>query len=335
MAVERENATVGQSIRMRVEFRFDRTGNLFDPDSIDQIQVLDSDHSTVLETVDLNNVVNPEVGKYYFDSDSSWNTASKKTFDRWKITVNSQVFYLEASTFIIETAAPSIGIASFVALVKLKVQAPTVGLSTLADPADYETLIKEAVKEYSRRKALKKTALLTGDGNAYFSLPSDWEQEFSWIRNIEYPVGEFPPCFIQKKFYRVEEIDTGYVCRFYESGYPGNGNQFYFRYVIRHTVDASSSTIPVADKDSVCNLAASLCCQALAEKYGHAADSSLDADVVNYRTRGDEFASRGKELLKIFDRNIKPETTGFIGEWDIESFWENNNNLLLKRNSMI
>jgi len=336
--VERENAVVGKQIRMRVGFRYDRTGNLFDPPTFTQVQVFDSDHSTVLETIAPASIVKYGTGKYYFESSLSWNTKKRKTFDRWEIIYKGKTYYLEESTLILDTAIPSVGIASFVSLVKLKVQAPTIGpvSDKLTDPDDYESLIGEAVKEYSRRKPQKKVAKLTGDGNSFFSLPSDWEVEFSRIREIEYPLDSnnlscVPPYMIDPKYYEVADIDTGWICRFRDTDYPGLNEQFYFRYTIRHSVDDSSSTIPVVDKEGLCNLAASLCCMALASAYGHTAESSIDADVVAYRTRGDEFSSRAKELFNKFDKEIRPEVTGMRGEWDIKTSLEGYNDLLLRR----
>ncbi len=326
--VEREDAIINKSIRMRVEFRYDRTGDLFDPDSIDEVKVLGPDHSTVLETIALGSITNPSVGKYYFETSTSWNTIKRKTFDTWKITVDGISYTLEASTDILESASPSEGIASFVTLVKLKVQAPTVGNVTLVDPTDYETLIKEAVKEYSERRPLQKTVKNTGDGTGSFSLPSDWEQEFSFIKEIEYPIDNFPPEKIDRKHWAVEQIDTGWTVRFYYSGYPGQGEFYYVRYFIRHTVDDASSTIPLADKDAVCNLAASLCCQALAEKYGQTSEPNMEADVVAYRTRGDEFAARAKELRELYDKKIKSNVNAVRGDYDMESYWPGNVNLM-------
>lgn len=335
MSVERDDAIINEAIIMRTGFRFDRTGSLFDPDSISKVEIRDSDHTTVLETIESGAITKSETGVYFVTSSTSWNTSSRKVFDRWFIVKDGVDYELDNSTFIRSEASTADGISSFVSLVKLKVQSPTIGNVKLADPADYETIIQEAIKLHSQRKPKKKVAKLTGSADAFFSLPSDWEDEFSWILNIEYPLSQFPPCFIQQKFYRVEEIDTGLICRFYESGFPGVNEDFYFRYYIRHTVDDDSSTIPLADKDSVANLAASICCQSLAEAFGQTSDSTIDADVINYRSRGDEFASRAKELFRLYDKAVKPITTGFIGEWDIESYWLHNGELLLKGNKLI
>jgi len=126
----------------------------------------------------------------------------------------------------------------------------------------------------------------------------------------------------------VEQINTGWICRFYYSDYPANGEFYYVRYFIRHTVDDASSTIPLADKDGVCNLAASLCCQALAQAFSQTSESNLDADVVAYRTRGDEFTARAKELRELYDKKIKSNINAVRGEYDMDSYWPGNVNLL-------
>jgi hypothetical protein len=335
MAVERDEAVVNQELILRAEFIFDRTGAFFDPDSFTSVEILDSDGSTVLETIQPAQINKTATGKYYITTSSSWNTSARKVYDRWNITVDGTSYKLLLWTNILEVSAPSIGIAAYVALVKKKVKAPTIGLIVLEDPADYETFILEAVKEFSKLRPYKRVAKLTGDGNAFFSLPSDWDNDFSWIRELEYPIDQQPPSFIEDKKYKVDQLDTGWVCRFYGEYYPNINQDFYLRYVIPHSITNNSSTISDRYKDAVANLAASISCQAIAEKYGHTAESSLDADVINYRTKGDEFASRSKELKKMFDRMVEPDVNSVVGEVDAQHYWETNRNPLNRDNTSI
>jgi hypothetical protein len=335
MAVERQNAAINQEIILRFDFIYDRSMALFDPDSVDSVEILDSDRTTVLETITSANITKISTGKYRVTTSSSWNTSARKVYDRWNITVNSVSYDLVAATFINDSSSPSVGMASFVTLVKRKIKAPTSGITTLVDPDDYESFINEAVKEYSKRRPYQKTVKNTGDGTFSFDVPADWDTEFSWVREIEYPIDNSPPCKIQDSKYEVIQLDTGWKVRFIGEYYPSLGEYFYLRYVIRHSVSDSSTTVPDAHKEAVCNLAASIGCQALAELYGHTANASIEADTINYREKGDMFSSRSKELYKLYDRAVKEIFSGVRGELDMQLYWERNKDGLNKSNRII
>ncbi len=330
MAVRRENAVVNQELDLRVDFRFDRTGNLFDPDTVVSVQIYDENYN-LIETI----TSITKISQGYYQVIASPISTAQTVRDKWNITWKSNSYSLTKTTIVRETAAPSIGMQSFVNLTKLKVQAPTIGLVKLVDPDDYQTLILEAVKEYSRRRPQRLIQALVGDGKTYFLVSglTDWEHKFSKIENIEYPLDEHPPKYLQQKQYKYERIPAGLAVRFLESPYPGLNDNFWVRYSVRHVVDDASSTVPEADKDGVCNLAASLCCQALAEAFGQTSDASLDADVVAYRTRGDEFQARANRLREIYEHVIKPEVTGIIDDWD--PYFYEKEEPLLRRESVI
>ena len=318
MSVERGSAVVGQQLLLRVRFAFDQAQNLFDPTSMTKVEIQKTD-GTVLETITTANITKDSTGKYHVITSASWNTLSRTVVDRWYYVVAGTTYESQQSTFIPETSSPSTGLQSFVDLVKLKVQFAK--QDVLTDPDDYEKWILEAVKEYSNKRPYKTFKSYTGDNETYFSVPSDWEHGFSHVSQIEYPVESFPPTYIADKDFVYVETDQGWVIRFVNNSYPQLSDIFWLRYTKRHTVNASSSTIPIADKDAVCNLAASLTCQAIAEYYGNTADSTLEADVISYRTRGDEFSARGKELRKLYNDLIKDDSTGVIGDYDKPAYW--------------
>ena len=335
MSVERQNAAINQELLLRFDFIYDRSMALFDPDSVDSVEILDSDRTTVLETITSANITRISEGKYSITTSSNWNTTARKVYDRWNVTIDSVSYDLVAATFINDSSSPSVGIASYVTLVKQKIKAPTSGITLLTDPDDYETYILEAVKEYSRRHPYQQTTKETADGTALFALPSDWDNETSMIVEIEYPLDSNPPAYIENSKYEVVQLDTGYTGRFIGEYYPSDGQYFYLRYTKRHVLNDSSSTIPNAHKDAVANLAASIGCQALAQLYGHTANSSIDADAINYREKGDLFSSRAKELRRLYDGVVKEETTGVIGEIDTPLYWEGNKDGLNKNNRVI
>jgi len=88
---------------------------------------------------------------------------------------------------------------------------------------------------------------------------------------------------------------------------------------------------PVQDFFAVCHLAAGLCCQAIAARYSRTSDSTINADAVDHRTRGDMFASRAKEFIKMYERHIglgapgedgkAVQAAGAFVDWDTEPGW--------------
>lgn len=84
MAVERENAVINEQIILRQNFRFARTGDLFDPDDISKVEILDSDGTTVLETITGAEIVKDATGKYHVVASAI--STPKTIYDKWYFT---------------------------------------------------------------------------------------------------------------------------------------------------------------------------------------------------------------------------------------------------------
>jgi len=63
--------------------------------------------------------------------------------------------------------------------------------------------------------------------------------------------------------------------------------------------------VPVVDFFAVCNKAACLACQSLAERFSRSSDSLIRADSVNHISKAGEFSERAKEFCKLYDDHIK------------------------------
>jgi hypothetical protein len=78
--------------------------------------------------------------------------------------------------------------------------------------------------------------------------------------------------------------------------WPLESESMRITWTVRHKNDGS--TVPDMDFDCVCDFAASLCFDALAAAYAQIGDSSIGADVVNYRTKSQEYLSLAKTSRK-------------------------------------
>jgi len=322
MSVRRDGAIINEQLDLRFELRYDRTGSLFDADSVTKVEIIDTDSGTILETILTANITKIATGTYKVITSASWNTSSRSITDKWYFVIDGVENILSASTFIRSTSSPTTGMASYVSLVKLKVQDKK---GILSDPSDYEEHIKDAVKEYSRRKPYIEAVKLEGTGNTYFNITdslNNWENDFSWIFKIEYPLSQVPPQYLNDNAYEVTRMDDGDIwCRFREYIVPNDSEEFTVRFAKRNTIDDSGTTVPESDKNAVCCLAAAKCLRSIADYYLNTNDPTVDADVVSYRTRGDEASSRADKLEAEYNRQIRQRFTGKVIEQDMDAFW--------------
>lgn len=107
--------------------------------------------------------------------------------------------------------------------------------------------------------------------------------------------------------------------------------------IATHQVTAVTSTsiftaavlqvaIPVTDFFAVCNLAAALCCRAIAGHYSRTSDSTINLDSVDHPTRAQMFASQAKALMALYQDHIGTEeggvkAAGAFVDWDTAPGW--------------
>jgi hypothetical protein len=159
--------------------------------------------------------------------------------------------------------------------------------------------ILEALKRYSKARPRPLVADIAGDGGHDYALPAGWSLGLSVLESAEYPTGNLPETLIDKEEVKLYNTPAGTMLRFYLVT-PKVGETIRICFTGLHT----EATVPEADLEAVANLAASLCCRQLAQRYAGTSDSTIGADVVSYRSKGDEFARRAKELQGLFDNAI-------------------------------
>jgi len=70
------------------------------------------------------------------------------------------------------------------------------------------------------------------------------------------------------------------------------------------TANVYEADIPAGDFFALCNLAAGLCCEAIATKYSRTSDSPIGLDSVDHPSRAPEFAQRAKELIDMYEDHM-------------------------------
>lgn len=165
----------------------------------------------------------------------------------------------------------------------------------LVNPDDYSRNISSAIKRYSKHRpdvAVKDIA--SSDGHD-LDLPAGWSEGFSVVTAIEHPIGNVPVSLIDPEDYGLYQSPAGKKIRLAADSLPSND-----KVRVSFTIPRSATTVPDIDVDAVCNLAAALCLEDLANVYLQTSDPTIAADVVNYRTKSSEASARAKRLMQLY-----------------------------------
>lgn len=124
---------------------------------------------------------------------------------------------------------------------------------------------------------------------------------FSQVLQIEYPVAQQPPQYIDPTDFRLYQQPTGYIILLTQDSLVPNGTMR-LTWTARHTPDGS--TVPDMDFYAVVDFAASLAAEQLATIYAQTVDPTFSADVVNYRSKSQEYQSLAKMLRKRYFNHL-------------------------------
>ena len=189
--------------------------------------------------------------------------------------------------------------------------------TSVLSTADRRDLIVRAVREYSVRRPYFGVYAQTAGSNNWYSLPSDFEDGFSSLKAIEYPIQNSPPDYIDDKYYFIDEMADGRMLRF-TSNAPSIGEVFWIKYTKRHTFDSSdTSSVPLSDEMGIAYLSCSIFCAAIAGYYAGRAEANLtNIEMPGMESRKDEWSSQADYWWKRYDKEITESTTGVEGYID-------------------
>jgi hypothetical protein len=188
---------------------------------------------------------------------------------------------------------------------------------------DRDDAITQAVKRYSKDRPRELVTDLTGSNpaSAFLALPTgpstppeQFEDGFSLVRYIEFPVGNLPPTYLEGEDWLMYRTPAGMKIAL-TSMVPQTTDTLRITWTLRHNPGTSgqnaiSTTVPDADFEAVCDLAASFACDKLSAVFARTNDASISADAVSYRSKSQEYASIGKQFKKRYDDHIGIEDSG-------------------------
>lgn len=181
-----------------------------------------------------------------------------------------------------------------------------------------EERLGDAIRFYSRISPRTNGVRdYAGDGSTYeFTLPSDWDAQFSRVRSIEYPQGNQDPDYLGTDQWFIYDTPSGQVLRLKTT--PASGETARVSYTRMHNVSSQQNTVPERDKRVLCYLAASFIARNLESKYASHTEPSLGADVINYRTKQRQYADVADHFETLFKGHFGMrlrDTTPAAGAW--------------------
>jgi hypothetical protein len=144
--------------------------------------------------------------------------------------------------------------------------------------------VQKAVNTHSKHRPRIVPEEVTGDGGFDYDLEdlAAWVDDFSVMRQVEYPVDDDDPDaeILEDDDWEIFAKSTGKCLRFLAYT-PETTEQFRVTYTARHTCTDAACTVAESDDEAVQSLAASYFCQMLATAYATDEDSEIGADKVD------------------------------------------------------
>jgi hypothetical protein len=183
------------------------------------------------------------------------------------------------------------------------------------------SLVERAIiQRYTQDSPIEVVSDIQGNGTNYLPVPVApgtggdlpvFEPEFSIIRSIEFPIGQQPPQMVLDSDLRLYRSPTQYQILI-NFDTPGPDDVMRVTWTARHRPDGS--TVPDKDFYAVVDFAGSLAAEKLASFYVGTGDSTMDADVVNYRSKSQEMLNIAKALRKRYFNHMGIDENAASGD---------------------
>lgn len=173
--------------------------------------------------------------------------------------------------------------------------------------SDWDAAISAAIQKYQADKPCEGVVVLDGNGTWDYAIAglTGFVDGFSIVRQVVYPyvTTEQAPVPLEQDEYGLIRLPAGLYLRFYTAT-PGATEDILVSYTKQHTLTEATSSVYATDEDALADLAAAFACDVLATLYAQTVDSSISADVVDRRSRSQEYRASAKEFRKRYDDAI-------------------------------
>lgn len=197
--------------------------------------------------------------------------------------------------------------------------------------AEIQQGITRAIDEYSRDRPRAIAEYYSGDSQTFdFPLPRFFVRGFSQIYEVEYPANNQVRTVVDTDDWLIIEkpsTTTNIPIRALRLiSTPGRGtDNIIVRYSAPQVHTDELDTIPIRDFQAFCQLGGSFAAQMAAGRMAASADSTIGADVVNYRDGVQRWSDVARQLRKGYDDHIgageDTPPAQFTQDWDTVSSW--------------
>lgn len=182
---------------------------------------------------------------------------------------------------------------------------------------------------YGRIRPREVNADLTANGTSFLALPGGFIDGFSSLLRVESPPDKVPAEVLDPRWWYVGRDGSNVPRLVFVSNVPGNGATVRVTYTVPRLMNANAAQTTVLDADFIpfVDLAASFCADAIAAKYARTSEPSFNADVVNYRSRAQEWRDIAKRLWDRWVQGIGASADAVAGaasawaNWDLTASW--------------
>jgi len=191
--------------------------------------------------------------------------------------------------------------------------------------AEQLNAILAALEVHSKYRPRRIVEDIPGNGGFDYPLAdlALWENDFSVVAGIEYPVDDSNPTVnrLGEDDWTIYSKPAGDVLRFLGIK-PGAAETIRITYTGRHSIDDDACTIAAADEKPVQKLAASLYCRILAAAYAQDQDSTIQADSVDHSSKRREYEAQAMKYRREYDEHMGfsksggPKPACVTQDWD-------------------
>ena len=187
----------------------------------------------------------------------------------------------------------------------------------LVTDTEYEGFVASAINRYSVDHPRTIVASVVASGTVRDTLPTDWEDGFSVLGEVQYPADEVPPEVRDPRTYAVMRIPTGLRLTWLEST-PTTSAAVWLAYTVRHTISTTASTFPDGHYWAVADLASAIAADSIAARYASTRDNAFGGEAVSARTKAQEWHSIAKRFEAHYRDALAASTKGASGRvnWD-------------------
>lgn len=177
--------------------------------------------------------------------------------------------------------------------------------AVVADPEKGRAIL-EAVRDYARKvKPRRRVQTITGDGASFtFALATDFEEGLSSVEQIEHPVDEQDPQYLDSDEYRLyRDPVTGMLKLRVTAMVLAAAEKAYVHYTAVHVVnDGGTDTVPVTAREPIGSKAAAILLRQLAARASQTTDATLSAESVDHLGQVDRYLAVAAVLDKEYAR---------------------------------